>query len=124
MRSPEQHWTLMPTHAVLSTVRPASFLYGPGSGYGGPNAMSFPQCVKVLQFCMQICRLSDSRWLGQNSKQNKLGRALGDVQIRMRLKVSSDQSEVRLSYIPAMFPLIVKPLMEMGSVSPSIFFLR
>jgi replication factor C subunit 1 len=97
MRSPEQHWTLMPTHAVLSTVRPSSFLYGPGSGYGGPNAMSFPQ------------------WLGQNSKQNKLGRALGDVQIRMRLKVSSDRSEVRLSYIPAMFPLIVKPLMEMGT---------
>jgi hypothetical protein len=61
------------------------------------------------------------RWLGQNSKQNKLGRALGDVQIRMRLKVSSDRSEVRLSYIPAMFPLIVKPLIEMGSVSPSLF---
>ena len=124
IRSPEQHWTLMPTHAVLSTVRPSSFLYGPGSGYGGPNAMSFPQCVKVLRFCMQICRLSASRWLGQNSKQNKLGRALGDVQIRMRLKVSSDRSEVRLSYIPAMFPLVVKPLMEMGSVSPSLFFLR
>ncbi|KAI9466675.1 replication factor RFC1 C terminal domain-containing protein [Lactarius psammicola] len=97
IHGPEQHWSLMPTHAVLSTVRPSSFLYGPGSGYGGPNAMTFPQ------------------WLGQNSKQNKLGRALGDVQIRMRLKVSSDRSETRLSYLPAMFPLIVKPLMEMGS---------
>src|SRR5712672_1510926 len=43
LRSSEQHWTLMPTHAVLSTVRPSSFLYGPGSGYGGPNAMTFPQ---------------------------------------------------------------------------------
>ena len=64
------------------------------------------------------------RWLGQNSKQNKLSRALGDVQIRMRLKVSSDRSEVRLSYIPAMFPLIVKPLMEMGSVSVSLLVLR
>ncbi|KAI9448378.1 replication factor RFC1 C terminal domain-containing protein [Lactarius indigo] len=97
IHGPEQHWSLMPTHAVLSTVRPSSFLYGPGSGYGGPNAMTFPQ------------------WLGQNSKQNKLSRALGDVQIRMRLKVSSDRSETRLSYLPAMFPLIVKPLMEMGS---------
>ena len=48
-RSPEQHWTLMPTHAVLSTVRPSSFLYGPGSGYGGPNAMTFPQYVWVLR---------------------------------------------------------------------------
>ncbi|KAI0269334.1 DNA replication factor C large subunit [Gloeopeniophorella convolvens] len=97
IHGPEQHWSLMPTHAVLSTVRPSSFLYGPGSGYGGPNAMSFPQ------------------WLGQNSKQNKLSRALGDVQIRMRLKVSGDKSEIRLSYLPAMFPLIVKPLMDEGS---------
>ena len=46
LSSPEQHWTLMPTHAVLSTVRPSSFLYGPGSGFGGPNAMSFPQYVQ------------------------------------------------------------------------------
>ncbi|KAI0002914.1 DNA replication factor C large subunit [Russula compacta] len=97
IHGPEQHWSLMPTHAVLSTVRPSSFLYGPGSGYGGPNAMTFPQ------------------WLGQNSKQNKLGRALGEVQIRMRLKVSGDKPEIRLSYLPAMFPLIVKPLMEQGS---------
>lgn len=43
IHGPEQHWTLMPTHSVLSTVRPASFLYGPGQGYAGPNAMSFPQ---------------------------------------------------------------------------------
>jgi len=55
------------------------------------------------------------QWLGRNSKQSKLSRALGDVQIRMRLKVSGDKSEIRLSYLPAMFPLIVKPLMEEGS---------
>lgn len=48
LSSPEQHWTLMPTHAVLSTVRPSSFLYGPGSGYGGPNAMTFPQYVQGI----------------------------------------------------------------------------
>jgi len=62
---------------------------------------------------------SCGRWLGQNSKQNKLSRALGDVQIRMRLKVSGDKSEIRLSYLPAMFPLVVKPLMEQGSVRSS-----
>lgn len=45
---PEQHWSLMPLHAVTSSIRPASFIYGPGSGYGGPNAMSFPQCVIIL----------------------------------------------------------------------------
>lgn len=43
--SPEQHWSLMPLHSVLSSVRPASFLYGNGGGYGGPNAMTFPQYV-------------------------------------------------------------------------------
>ena len=64
------------------------------------------------------------RWLGQNSKQNKLGRALGDVQIRMRLKVSGDKSEMRLSYVPAMFPLIVQPLMEQGSVRSFLLFVR
>ncbi|KIJ58854.1 hypothetical protein HYDPIDRAFT_163015 [Hydnomerulius pinastri MD-312] len=97
IHGPEQHWSLMPLHAVCSTVRPASFLYGGGAGYGGPNAMSFPQ------------------WLGQNSKQNKLSRQLGDVQIRMRLKVSGDKTEIRQSYIPALFPHIVKPLVADGA---------
>jgi len=97
IHGPEQHWGLMPLHAVCSTVRPASFLFGQGSGYGGPNAMSFPQ------------------WLGQNSRQNKLSRQLGDVQIRMRLKVSGDKSEIRQSYLPALFPHIVKPLIDVGA---------
>lgn len=57
-----------------------------------------------------------SRFLGQNSKQGKLSRQLGDVQIRMRLKVSGDKSEIRQSYLPALFPHIVKPLMDVGAV--------
>ncbi|KAI6041918.1 replication factor RFC1 C terminal domain-containing protein [Pisolithus marmoratus] len=97
IHGPEQYWSLMPLHAVCSTVRPASFLYGSGMGYGGPSAMSFPQ------------------WLGQNSKQNKLGRQLGDIQARMRLKVSGDKVEIRQSYIPAFFPYLVKPLVMDGS---------
>ena len=40
--SSEQHWALMPLHAVCSTVRPASFLYGTGGGYGSPNPICFP----------------------------------------------------------------------------------
>ncbi|KAF7984338.1 hypothetical protein HWV62_15345 [Athelia sp. TMB] len=93
----EQHWALMPLHSVCSTIRPASCLYGPGIGFGGPNAMAFPQ------------------WLGQNSKQSKLNRQLGDVQIRMRLKVSGDKSEIRQSYLPALHPYIVRPLAEVGA---------
>jgi len=91
----------MPLHAICSTVRPASCLYGMGAHYGGPNAMTFPQ------------------WLGQNSKQNKLSRQLGDVQIRMRLKVSGDKSEIRQSYIPALFPHIMKPLIDEGVIAVS-----
>lgn len=97
IHGPEQHWGLMPLHAVCSAVRPSSFLYGTGAHYGGPNSMSFPQ------------------WLGQNSKQTKLNRQLGDVQIQMRLKVSGDKHEIRQSYIPALFPHIVKPLMDVGA---------
>ncbi|KAI0637521.1 replication factor RFC1 C terminal domain-containing protein [Trametes polyzona] len=96
IHGPNQYWSLMPLHAVCSTVRPASFLYGMGAGYGGPNAMSFPQ------------------WLGQNSKQGKLSRQLTDVQARMRLKVSGDKSEIRQSYIPSLFPHVVQPLMDKG----------
>ncbi|KAG5650076.1 hypothetical protein H0H81_000853 [Sphagnurus paluster] len=97
IHGPEQHWGLMPLHAVCSAVRPSSFLYGAGAHYGGPNSMSFPQ------------------WLGQNSKQAKLTRQLTDVQIRMRLKVSGNKTEIRQSYMPALFPHIVKPLMDTGA---------
>jgi replication factor C subunit 1 len=99
IHGPEQHWSLMPLHAVCSMVRPASFLFGPGGGYGGQNPMTFPQ------------------WLGQNSKQNKLNRQLGDVQVRMRLKVSGDKHEIRQSYIPALFPHLVKPLIDQGAAA-------
>ncbi|KAG1740228.1 replication factor RFC1 C terminal domain-containing protein [Suillus paluster] len=99
IHGPEQHWSLMPLHAVCSMVRPASFLFGAGSGYGGQNPMTFPQ------------------WLGQNSKQNKLSRQLGDVQVRMRLKVSGDKHEIRQSYIPALFPHVVKPLIDQGAAA-------
>ena len=58
-----------------------------------------------------------ARWLGQNSKQGKLSRQLTDIQARMRLKVSGDKPEIRQSYLPALFPHIVKPLMDEGAVS-------
>ena len=61
------------------------------------------------------------RWLGQNSKRNKLSRQLGEVQIRMRLKVSGDKSEIRQTYVPALFPYIVKPLSDTGAVSVGFY---
>ena len=115
---PEQHWSLMPLHAVCSTIRPASQLYGM-IGYGGPNAMGFPQYVSDRELNEPTLILS--RWLGQNSKQNKLSRQLADIQVRMRLKVSGDKLEIRQHYIPALFPHVVKPLIDEGAVSPFRF---
>ncbi|KAL4067185.1 replication factor RFC1 C terminal domain-containing protein [Scleroderma yunnanense] len=97
IHGPELHWSLMPLHAVCSAVRPASFVYGGGMGYAGPTGMSFPQ------------------WLGQNSKQNRFARQLGDIQVRMRLVVSGDRTEIRQSYVPAMYAHIVRPLVEDGA---------
>ncbi|ELU45674.1 purine nucleotide binding protein [Rhizoctonia solani AG-1 IA] len=110
-----QHWSLMPLHAVTSTVRPASFLYGTGLGYGGPLQMTFPQYAGgfLIMYGPRTYRLI--RWLGQNSKQGKLQRQLGDIQIRMRLKVSGNKAEIRQSYIPALLPRLVRPLIEEGS---------
>ncbi|KAF8645376.1 hypothetical protein AX16_007878 [Volvariella volvacea WC 439] len=97
IHGPEQHWSLMPAHACCSAVRPASYMYGGGAHYGGQNPISFPQ------------------WLGQNSKQNKLAHQLGDIQVRMRLKVSGDKTEIRQSYLPALFSHVVKPLIDTGA---------
>ncbi|KAJ3513370.1 hypothetical protein NLJ89_g2988 [Agrocybe chaxingu] len=118
IHGPEQHWGLMPLHAICSTVVPAFNVYGNAPHYGGPNPLTFPQYERFLfdHKHFLIVRLSLlCRWLGQNSKQGKLSRQLGDIQIRMRLKVSGDKSEIRQSYIPALHPHIVKPLMDMGA---------
>jgi replication factor C subunit 1 len=47
----QQQWSLMPTHAVFSTVRPASFMAGSLAGHGG-GGVAF------------------TSWLGNNSKKS------------------------------------------------------
>lgn len=44
-------------------------------------------------------------------------RLLGEIQIRMRLRVSGDRKEIRQSYIPTLFAKIVTPLQVSGLVS-------
>jgi replication factor C subunit 1 len=100
----EQHWSLLPFHAVTSAILPASYIYGksrptPGGGWGGP---AFPQ------------------WLGQNSKQTKLARQLTDIQIRMRLSVSGGRDEIRQQYMPLLASKIVVPLEEMKGGADAI----
>ncbi|KAG7562255.1 hypothetical protein FFLO_02341 [Filobasidium floriforme] len=87
----EQHWSLLPAHGFSSTIRPAYWIYG-GSSAAGYNPVSFPA------------------FLGQNSKRQKLARLLGDIQIKMRLKVSGSRDEVRQDYMPLLASKIVLPL--------------
>ncbi|KAL3489877.1 replication factor RFC1 C terminal domain-containing protein [Aspergillus germanicus] len=87
----QQQWSLMPTHAMFSFVRPASFAYG--------NMLERPAFTS---------------WLGQNSKQGKLSRYVKEIQGRMRLRASGDRHEVRQQYIPLLWDKLVKRLMADG----------
>ncbi|RDW90412.1 replication factor C subunit 1 [Aspergillus mulundensis] len=87
----QQQWSLMPTHAMFSFVRPASYMYG--------NMMERPAFTS---------------WLGQNSKQGKLSRYVKEIQGRMRLRASGDRHEIRQQYIPLLWDKLVSRLMVDG----------
>ncbi|KAI8321288.1 DNA replication factor C, large subunit [Martensiomyces pterosporus] len=87
-----QQWGLMPLHAALSCVGPSYHMRG-----GHMGMYRFPG------------------WLGQNSKGTKLARYLTEIQSHMRLRVSADKTEIRKSYIPAMVPELVTPLITQGA---------
>ena len=89
----EQHWSLMPLHAIASTVRPCSYIYG-GTEGGFP---SFPS------------------WLGQNSKQQRLTRAVVDLQAKMRLVCSGSRHDLRQHYLPSMWSMLIQPMVERGA---------
>ena len=91
----QQHWALMPTHAIFSFVRPASFIYGSLAG----NQTRF------------------TSWLGKNSNQGKLMRMVKEIQGHMRLRVSADRFEIRQSYQPLLFERLVRRLAEEGKES-------
>ncbi|KAK2758352.1 hypothetical protein FQN54_004201 [Arachnomyces sp. PD_36] len=87
----QQQWSLMPTHAVFSFVRPASFVSG--------NMTE---------------RSVFAGWLGNNSKHGKLGRYVKELQGHMRLRASGDRHEIRQQYLPALWNKLVRPLQEEG----------
>lgn len=86
IHGPQQHWSLMPTHAVFSTVRPASFVSGAMIG---------------SKF---------TSWLGNNSKLGKLIRYTREIHSHMRLKSSGDANEIRQQYLPVFWYQLVKRL--------------
>lgn len=91
IHGPQQHWSLMPTHAVFSTVRPASFIAG------------------------QLLGSNFTSWLGNNSKYGKLGRFSREIQSHMRLRSSGDHNEVRQEYLPVLWDQLINKLQVEGS---------
>ena len=95
----QQQWGLMPTHAMFSFVRPASFVYGSLAGH----------------------QTRFTAWLGKNSSQGKLVRMVKELQGHMRLRVSADRHEIRQTYLPILFELLVRRLEKEGKeVVPEI----
>ncbi|PZD37640.1 BRCT domain type II [Pyrenophora tritici-repentis] len=88
----QQQWSLMPTHAVFSFVRPASFVSGSTAG----NQTRF------------------TSWLGKNSTTNKLSRMIKEIQAHMRLRSSGDRHEVRQQYVPLLWTDLVQKLQKEG----------
>lgn len=93
IHGPQQHWSLMPTHAVFSTVRPASLVAG------------------------QLLGSNFTTWLGNNSKTGKLGRYIREIHSHMRLKSSGDHNEVRQEYLPLLWKQTVNRLQLDGNDS-------
>ncbi|KAK5997024.1 Replication factor C subunit 1 [Cladobotryum mycophilum] len=91
IHGPQQHWSLMPTHAIFSTVRPASFVAG------------------------QLIGSNFTSWLGNHSKTGKLGRYVRDIHSHMRLKTSGDHNEIRQQYMPLLWSQTVNRLQNEGS---------
>ncbi|KAJ5363424.1 Replication factor C subunit 1 [Penicillium cataractarum] len=90
----QQQWSLMPTHAIFSFVRPASFVFG--------NMSERPQFTT---------------WLGQNSKQGKLSRFVKEIQGHTRLRTSGNRDEIRQQYMPLLWDKTVKRLRDEGKES-------
>ncbi|XJO75680.1 hypothetical protein BDV3_006321 [Batrachochytrium dendrobatidis] len=88
----ENSWSLLPLHAVMSTIRPCFFAHGRGS-----------------------LRYNFASWLGQNSKQAKAQRFLREIQIHMRLRTSADKNQVCQCYLPTLAQLLTRPLSNSGT---------
>ncbi|CAD0084560.1 unnamed protein product [Aureobasidium vineae] len=84
----QQQWSLMPSHAIMSFVRPASFVAGSQAG-------------SQTRF---------TAWLGKNSSLGKFSRQVKEIQGHMRLRTSGDRHEIRQQYLPTLWQNLVKKL--------------
>lgn len=92
IRSSEQLWSLLPLHAVLSSVYPASKVAGQMAG-----------------------RINFTTWLGQNSKTNKYYRLLQELQYHTRLSTSTNKIGLRMEYLPTLKERLLDPISKDGS---------
>lgn len=90
IHGPQQQWSLMPTHAIFSTVRPSSFAAG------------------------QLLGSNFTSWLGNNAKSGKLGRYIREIHSHMRLKSSGDHNEIRQQYLPVLWYQLIQRLSVEG----------
>lgn len=91
IRSSEQQWSLLPFHAIMSSIKPSLKVAGSMTN-----------------------RINFASWLGQNSKAMKYQRLLQELQYHSRLKTSTDKSGLRLDYIPTLVKKLTKPLLDDG----------
>lgn len=89
IRSSEQQWSLLPFHAVMSTVKPAMETNG--------------QIMSRVNFTL---------WLGNNSKAMKYQRLLQELQYHTRLRTSTSKEELRLEYVPIFGKVLTAPLLK------------
>lgn len=89
IRSSEQQWSLLPFHAVMSSVRPSAAV-----------------CGRMKQ------QINFASWLGQNSKALKYQRLLQELHYHTRLRTSTDKTELRLDYVPALSVRLTRSLLQ------------
>lgn len=92
IRSSEQLWSLLPFHAVMSSVSPASKVAGQMAG-----------------------RINFTTWLGQNSKMGKYYRLLQELQYHTKVSTSTNKLGLRMDYMPTFKQRLLKPLLDDGS---------
>lgn len=91
IRSSEQQWSLLPFHAVMSTVKPSMAINGSMHG-----------------------RVEFTKWLGNNSKGMKYQRMLQELQYHTRMRTSTSKTELRMEYMPVFAEKLTTPLVKMG----------
>lgn len=93
IKTGEQLWGLLPAHAIMSSISPASKV----AGISG--------------------RINFAGWLGQNSTTGKFVRLLQDLYYHSKICTSGNKSNFRTEYIPTLKQVLLLPLLATGSES-------